>query len=47
MVLTMFDSALEFGNYPINVSEPSEELEKKYEGYWREPLVAIREEGIA
>lgn len=46
MVVTMLDTARSYGQYPINVSETSKELEFKYKNYWLNCLESMRNTGI-
>jgi len=45
-VLAMIEAAHEFGQYPIEMEAPLEELETKYAGYWEESWRALEAEGI-
>ena len=45
-VLAMIDAAHEFGQYPIQMDAPLEELETRYAEYWEEPWRVLQEEGV-
>jgi uroporphyrinogen decarboxylase len=45
-VLAMIQAAHEFGQYPIAMEAPLEELESRYADYWAEPLKALRMEAV-
>jgi uroporphyrinogen decarboxylase len=46
MVVTMFETAKQYGQYPISVSGNSQELQAKYKDYWTDCLASMRREGI-
>jgi hypothetical protein len=45
-VLAMIEAAHEFGQYPIDVEAPLDELEAKYSHYWTEPYKALKSESV-
>jgi uroporphyrinogen decarboxylase len=45
-VMAMIEAAHEFGQYPIEMEAPLEELETKYAGYWEESWRALEAEGF-
>ena len=47
-IVALFDAALEYGRYPIQVEGQSlDQLQEKLQDYWPEPLEKLKAEGVA
>jgi uroporphyrinogen decarboxylase len=47
-IVALFDAALEYGQYPIQVEGQSpEQLQQKHQDYWPDPLERLKAEGVA